>query len=185
MPAILDSRLIHEVVDAFPRGNGWMAMFCSQLGRGENDRQASWKPIAPLRRVGGVYALLLPQSEFSPARSIDLHGPKRSRIRFEFTLKSVTPDGFGVAYCGRTTNLAQRFRGHLSPGKRKDGGQVKYGLMDATICADEHAALTFLRTHGRIVYRILDGPEQTANRDIIELSLCARYCPPFNIKSER
>jgi hypothetical protein len=90
-----------------------------------------------------------------------------------------------VVSVGRTTNLAQRFYGHLTPGKRKDGGQVKYGLMDSGVCPDEGTALSFLHEHGQIVYQILDGAEQTANRDIIELSLCARLRPPFNNKSER
>jgi hypothetical protein len=45
--------------------------------------------------------------------------------------------------------------------------------------------LRYLREHGRIVYHILPGPENRANRDIIELTLCSKYKPPFNIKSER
>jgi hypothetical protein len=185
MPARLDSGVIDSAVRSFPSGDGWTTLQCNLIGRTGNARLADWKPIAHVRRIGGVYAFLLPASCFASVRTIHLHGPKKSEIPFDFTLEPATPDGLAVVYVGRTTNLAQRFRGHLTLGKRKDGGQVKYGLWDARVCLDEATALSFLREHGRIVYRILDGAEQTVNRDIIELSLCARHRPPFNIKSER
>ena len=39
--------------------------------------------------------------------------------------------------------------------------------------------------HATIAFRILNGIEHAANRDIIEISLCAKFMSPFNIKSER
>lgn len=88
-------------------------------------------------------------------------------------------------YIGRTSNLSQRWRGHFTPGKRKDGGQVKYGLIDSEVEPDIHSALRALRENARIVYPVLPGPENCANRDVLEVSLIARFGPPFNIKSER
>jgi hypothetical protein len=94
-------------------------------------------------------------------------------------------DGYGVVYVGRTTALLERWRGHLSRGERKDGGQVKFGLVDCGLYNDTDTALRALRTHARILYVVLPGPANCANRDVLEMSLCARFAPPFNIKSER
>jgi hypothetical protein len=138
-----------------------------------------------LKDIGGVYATLLPTSWFFPSRGLHLHGPKKCIIPFEFTVRKPMK-GYGVVYVGRTANLRQRFQGHLTKGERKDGGQVKHGLMDCGLYPDdEDGALRALREHGRIIYVELSGPEYCANRDILEMSLCARFGPPFNIKSER
>jgi predicted GIY-YIG superfamily endonuclease len=94
-------------------------------------------------------------------------------------------EGFGVVYVGRTTDLRRRWREHLTRGQRKDGGQVKYGLVDCGVRRDTDAALKALRKNARIVYTVLPGPENCANRDVLEMALCARFAPPFNIKSER
>jgi len=84
-----------------------------------------------------------------------------------------------VVYVGRTTNLKQRFCAHFRIGKRIASAQVKYGLMDCEIVSDKNdnkcqsSAISFMRMHGRIAYFVLSGPEETANREIIELSpLC-------------
>jgi len=138
-----------------------------------------------LKCVGGVYAILLPSAWFSAPRIVHLHGPKRIPIPFEFTVPDLTGDGYGLVYVGRTTNLCQRWTGHLGKGKRKDGGQVKFGLVDCGLHPDEATALQALRKHARIVYTVLDAQEKCADRDLLEMSLCARFAPPFNIKSER
>jgi excinuclease UvrABC nuclease subunit len=106
-------------------------------------------------------------------------------IEYEYTLPPCGADGFGVVYVGRSTNLGQRWRGHFTRGERKDGGQVKFGIFDSGIQSDHDEALRVLREHARVVYTVLPGDEHCANRDILELSLCARLAPPFNIKSER
>ncbi|MEK7469881.1 MAG: hypothetical protein AAB074_21140 [Planctomycetota bacterium] len=63
--------------------------------------------------------------------------------------------------------------------------QVRAGLVKSGFCVDRHLALDFMLQHAVIRYRELTGDEHAANRDLLELSLCARFAPPFNIKSER
>ncbi len=184
-PAKLDSVLIEDFVTSFPNGKGWEKLPCSQIGELTKKGYNSWKNIAHLKGKGAVYAFYLPASFFASARTIHLHGPKGSKIPFEFNLTPERGDDKVIVYIGRTSKLGQRFAAHLRKGARRASAQVKYGLMDSGICADQTSALAFIREHGLVVYRILDGPEQTANRDIIEICLCARYRPPFNIKSER
>jgi hypothetical protein len=182
MPATLALSRVKRLADSFPN-DGWQMIstrdFVSPHG------QLDWRSTRHLKCVGGVYAILLPTAWFSVPRILHLHGPKGTSIPFEFMVPDFTGDGYGVAYVGRTTNLCQRWSGHLCNGERKDGGQVKFGLVDCGLHADETTALQILREHARIVYTVLDGPEQCANRDLLELSLCARFAPAFNIKSER
>jgi hypothetical protein len=113
---------------------------------------------------------------------------QKKKIPFEFEPEAITEDGHGLFYVGKTKNLGQRWRGHLTIGARRHGGQVKHGLIDCGLYGGEQGegnALKFLRQHGRFVYCELPGEENCANRDILEISLCARYMPPFNIKAER
>ena len=49
----------------------------------------------------------------------------------------------------------------------------------------EAEAVHWMLENAQMVLHDLNGPEQTANRDIVEVTLCARHMPPFNIKSER
>jgi hypothetical protein len=109
------------------------------------------------------------------------------KIPFEFTVAPVLGlDGWGVVYVGRTTNLQRRIKLHLSRGKPKDGGQVKFGLINCGLFeGDMDAALCAMREKSRVIYTSLPGRDNCANRDILEMSLCARLAPPFNIKSER
>jgi hypothetical protein len=109
--------------------------------------------------VGGVYAFLLPAAPFSRPTTIHLHAPNKTRIPFEFTLAAIPESHLGVVYVGRTTRLAERFRGHLLPGKRKDGGQVKFGLLDAGVHQNESEALTYLHRYGKIVCYRLPGTD--------------------------
>lgn len=150
---------------------------------------SDWRSTKQLKCVGGVYVVLLPTAWFSTPRILHLHAPRGYKgmlpIPFEFTVPDLTSDGYGVVYVGRTTNFCQRWRGHLTLGKRKDGGQVKHGLVDCGLHAEETTALRALREHARLVYTVLSGPQQCANRDVLEMSLCARFAPAFNIKSER
>jgi len=55
---------------------------------------------------------------------------------------------------------------------------------DCGLYEDADAALHALRAHARILYVVLPGPANCANRDVLEMSLCVRLAPPFNIKSE-
>ncbi len=191
MPAKLDRPLIDGLVGSFPAGPKWQSWHCSECIRdnGEN-LLARWGSLAHVHQQGGVYVFTLPASLFPKTCVIQLHPPhshKGVKIPFEFTVNpQIGSDGWSVVYVGRTIDLKRRFRGHLLSGGRNDGGQVKYGLIDCGVCSgDEKSALRMLRANGRIIYTVLTGPDQCANRDLLEMSLCARFAPPFNIKSER
>lgn len=190
MPARLDLKLVRQLAGCFPdNAQVWRTLstrdfIADRAGRFFSD----WSSIKHLEEIGGVYAILLPVAWFSAPRTLHLHAPHSHKgvpIPFEFTIPELTIDGYGVVYVGRSANLAQRWRGHLTPGDRNKGGQVKYGLADCEFEADLTRALQALRENARIVYTVLSGPDQCANRDILECSLCARFGPPFNIKSER
>ena len=183
--AKLDSALIEHFVNSFPADPEWTILLCSQIGQLTGAGKVRWNNIAHLKGVGGVYAFFLPASYFASTRTIHLHGPKKSVIPFEFSIYPANREESVIVYIGRTSNLGQRLAAHLRYGERQASGQVKYGLIDSGVCKDQLSALAFIRQHGRVVFRILDKPEQTANRDIVELCLCARYHPPFNIKAER
>jgi hypothetical protein len=179
---------IRALTASFP-GNDWETISTDTLFD-EHGRLLTLNrsPIKHLVERGGVYAILLPADWFSPSRTLPLHAPQRYKgemINFEFDLPTFTADGYGIIYVGRTMDLYKRIRQHLSHGERSAGGQVKYGLYDCGLYADPDAALHALRKHGRIVFTILSGSENCANRDLLEMSLCVRFAPPFNIKSER
>jgi hypothetical protein len=97
----------------------------------------------------------------------------------------VDEEGYAVIYVGRTSNLAKRLIGHHSIGNRQASGPVKYGLCDCGLCTDQRSAIEFIHEHGRIAWHEVPSPDNAANRDLIELSLIARYMPPFNVKAER
>lgn len=190
MTAHLELERMQELARAFPDpARGWRSIetryfVADRAGRIHSD----WSAGKEWKGAGGVYAILLPTKWFHMGRTMPLHAPHRHRgeqIIFEFTLQSLTESSLGVVYVGRSTALTDRWRGHLSRGKRKDGGQVKFGLMDCRVFDDETKTLRELRANGLIVFTVLPGPENCANRDVLEMSLCARFAPPFNIKSER
>jgi hypothetical protein len=188
MHARLQLEMVHRVAESFPDGD-WQKIETRIFvaDRGEQIH-SNWQAAAEVDEMGGVYAILLPAAWFSRPRTIHLHGPHKQKgepIPFEFTVPSLTDGGYGVVYVGRTSNLLQRWQGHLSRGERKDGGQVKFGLVDCGLCSDRDTALRALRTHAQILYVVMPGPANCANRDLLEMSLCARFAPPFNIKSER
>jgi hypothetical protein len=188
MTARLDLELTQRLAASFPTGADWQTIQARAFVQDRGDKMFSdWSSTASLEGVGGVYAVLLPVKWFDLPLTLPLHGSHRhrgNRILFQFTLP-VLADGYGVVYVGRTGNLRQRWRGHLSKGDRNDGGQVKFGMLDCALHTDALTALRELREHGRIIYTTLTGPGNCANRDVLEMALCARFGPPFNIKSER
>lgn len=188
MTATLDLSLVHRLAGSFPN-EGWQQLQSRTFFRDRGGKSVSdWTSLRHLKRQGGVYAILLPCAWFSPARILRLYAPHTHETRtidFEFSLAPLGNDDHGVAYVGRTTNLADRWRGHFSRGQRKDGGQVKYGLFDCELHADIALALQALRDSARVIYTVLPGSANCANRDVLEMALCARFGPPFNIKSER
>jgi GIY-YIG catalytic domain len=186
MPARLNLLLTKKLARSFPFGKYWQTVRASTFVA-EQEARMNWSSASHLENVGGVYAVLLPVEWFAEMRLLRLHPPHKHSeefISFEFSLANLHDD-YGVIYVGRTTNLKRRFAQHLSEGKRKNGGQVKYGLLDCGLHNDSPTALRALRQHGRFCYTMLPGPENCANRDVLEMALCARFGPPFNIKSER
>jgi len=177
--ATLNLEKAHQITSAFPNGE-WRSIDARIFIADRGDQiHSNWRAAEGVDKMGGVYAILLPVSWFSKPTTIPLHAPhshKGEKIPYEFTVESVTDGGFGVVYFGRTSNLLQRWRGHFSRGK--------FGLVDCGLYHDVETALRALRANARILYFVLDGPANCANRDVLEMSLCARFAPPFNIKSE-
>jgi hypothetical protein len=188
MRARLDLELTQSLAASFPNGQSWQTIRAREFVKDRGDLiHSDWSPAAALGGVGGVYAVLLPVAWFEQPMTLPLHASHKHRgekILLEFVVP-VLLDGYGVVYVGRTGNLLKRWRGHLTKGERNDGGQVKFGLLDCALHTDPISALRVLREHGRFVYTTLPGPENCANRDVLEMALCARFGPPFNIKSER
>lgn len=184
--ATLDLLLVRRLAECFP-SDPWQTISTRTFIAADRNGEcySTWSSAKHLKKVGGVYAILLPTAWFAPARILHLHAPQGSTISYQFTLPDLTGDGYGIAYVGRTADLCQRWRLHLTKGKRKDGGQVKHGLMDCGREQTEDSALRALREHARIIYTELRDPKNCANRDVLEMSLCARFGPPFNIKAER
>jgi hypothetical protein len=188
MPARLDLSLTKKLAKSFPFSKHWQTVSASTFIADREERIVSnWSSASHLKDVGGVYAVLLPAEWFAEMRILRLHPPHEHLeefISFEFSLSSLH-DNYGVIYVGLTTDLKRRFSQHLTEGKRKNGGQVKHGLLDCGLHSDSSTALRALRQHGRFCYTMLPGPDNCANRDVLEMALCARFGPPFNIKSER
>ncbi len=186
-PATIDQAFVREVVGEFPHGS-WKSLRGSNLSSSTeaNSKARSWKCVRCLHKVGGVYAFLFPESHFLEEREISLDGPLKRSIPFRFSHKThPAHEGYVVAYVGKATNLSQRFKLHFSRTERSTVVQVRAGLVKSGFCVDRHLALDFMLQHAVIRYRELTGDEHAANRDLLELSLCARFAPPFNIKSER
>lgn len=183
----LDFTLIRDLVDEFPRGS-WKQLRCSDL-RGNETRVTNtlnWSALADLRENGGNYAFLFPTTLFGEENVISLDGPGRKEIPFRFRARShrVSESSF-VAYVGKTSNLKKRIQWHFSHAETSTAVQVQQGLVNAKVCKDRRDAVDYMIAHATIVYRVLAGDDQAANRDLLEMSLCAKYGVPFNIKSER
>ena len=185
--ARIDFAMVSSVSAEFPKGS-WKEMKGSSLHAPtpRDSRARAWGPLGPLRNIGGNYAFLFPAADFQEDQVIALDGPGGRKIPFIFSSSTQpTVDGLLVAYVGKAANLHQRFRWHFGLAKKNTGAQVQYGLVKAGACADRGLAVDRMLRHCVIVYRELSGDENAANRDLLELSLCARFAPPFNIKSER
>lgn len=171
----------------FPQGD-WQRVQGSGLHTptGRNPKARKWALLHHVHQKGGNYAFLFPKEYFAEEREITLDGPGQRKIPFCFSTQSHPPiDGLFVAYVGKAANLKQRFQWHFSLAAKNTGAQVQYGLVKAGICQDRQSAVDFMLKHASIVYRELTGDANAANRDLLELSLCARFAAPFNIKSER
>lgn len=183
MPAILDRETIIPVVSTFPDGGEWKGCLASEVLDADRPGRRTWRSFDHLKRVGGVYAFLMPARHFLEQKTIHLHGPKGSKLAFSFSARPLA-NGLSVLYVGRTSNLRNRLVGHHRVGNRQASGPVKYGLIDCGLCFSQQEAIEFLHKEGTLVWHELSGEENVANRDIIEHSLIANHMPPFNIKAE-
>lgn len=187
-PATIKLATVDKIVGAIPRGD-WKRLDCWSLPPAR--ARGRWRCLETVEGKGGNYAFLMPVAIFEPGCRITLHGPKRSgetktsKIPFSFGAAQRQPlKGMMVVYVGKTANLAERLRLHVSATtNRTTTAQVRWGLEDAGL-GDDRPPLHTVLAEAVVLYHKLDGDEHVANRDLVEYALCARYAPPFNIKSE-
>ena len=188
MPAVLNSKLINEVVKSFPNLGKWKQIRCKSLRdpRYKASNKRSWAILDELKGNGGVYAFLLPQNLFKRAHEISLHGPNKRIIQFGFSVGETQLVGEGqyVSYVGRASNLLTRVQWHFYLHEKSTTSQMRKGLVNCGLCKDGEAAISLILDHATIAWHVLDGDANVANRDIIEVSLWGKFMPPFNIKSE-
>jgi len=193
MTAELDKELIENVISGFPDSGGWSLIRCAEIARHPSDTSHSPNWNLLLERIGpeaGLYAFLLPKSEFNEPFTFQLYGPRKNgearRVPFKVDVKyldSVLGDRF-VAYVGRSANLRKRLQWHFHATKNSTAAQVREALCHARQC-EIRDALRFMVEHACVAYYRLPGDLNVANRDIVEVALWAKYLSPFNIKSER
>lgn len=180
--ARIDFDLIQTITEKFPDKGEWKKLKLQPTPRNRPDRQS----LHDVREKGGNYAFLIPKSCFNGERKIELAGPKQQKIPFCFSAHNHHDiNGDMVVYVGKSTNLCKRFKSHFSGGKQTTTTQVRDGLKNSGICTGIEEAISLMFQQACIFYHVLHGVEHTANRDLLELSLCAKFAPPFNIKSER
>ena len=194
-PVRLDHALIQRVIDAFPDGKGWSAFHCCDLMEGESKekstRRLAWDGLqnAP-DTSAGVYAFLFPTRVFPGSSLLHLHGPsvkgRPRRIAFQLKVRALPQplEGTFVAYVGRSASLRDRLPLHFHATKKTSAAQVRKAL-EACLGVNARTARDFMLAHARVAYCRIPGDRNVANRDIIEVALWAKFCTPFNIKSER
>lgn len=183
----IDAGLVLSITNEFPNGK-WLTLRGSDLHapKPQNKLARNWEPIHELRGIGGNYAFLIPKSNFNKERKILLAGPNERKIPFCFSMNnhSAIVDNM-VVYVGKATDLYKRFQQHFHETKQTTAAQVQNGLVDSGICNNRVEAISFMFMNALIKYRELPGDTHVANRDLLVHSLCAKFAPPFNIKSER
>lgn len=186
MTAKLDAELIRKIAKDFPKKGAWEKMQCNECLPNEAKKRVSFSHFKRLEDVGGIYAVFLPVNYFDRPRTIQLHASLGTQIPFQFTLSDDVVADYALVYIGRTSRLGKRWKTHLSSEISKTGGQVQQALRESGVVSKTAgSARAFLRQHGLIYYHKLSGPVNCANRDMIEIALCAKYMAPFNIKAER
>jgi|GEM_PF-1076235 len=186
----LGERIVREAVDSFCTGKSWIIHKCSVLK--DDGRNLQWKNLRGLEEeTGGNYVFLWPASDFKAERTIPLSGPSvknlPQEILFHFKPQTVRWEGktWAVLYVGKTTKLKQRFQWHFSSAQTNTGGQMQHCLVKCGVARNRKEAIQMTLDKALLCYRVLDGYEEAANREMIEVGLWAKFGPPFNIKSER
>jgi len=177
----LNRTLIDRCVTGFPSYPLWQKLLLRTTANGK----ISWTEHKHLAGVGGVYGFLLARKHIRSPKSIDLPRSKGRAVRFRFAASDfacLAGDQF-VAYVGKSADLLSRFQQHLHKSERGMAIQVQRELVKSRICLS--SPIMFILRQASIVYAILPGDENAPNRDIIEVTLCGRYMPPFNIKAEK
>lgn len=185
-PPRINFDLVQRTVREFP-GENWQTVHGSGLHMPtvQKPHARNWNLLQQVQKKGGNYAFLFPETFFAEEREIALDGPAKRKIPFCFSVQShPASNGLVVVYVGKATDLQQRIQLHFGLTQKSTTAQVQYGLVKSRICTDRESAVRFMLQHAVIVYRELSGDEHTANSDLLEMSLCARFAPPFNIKSE-
>jgi hypothetical protein len=188
MATRLDPETIERIASSFPSDGDWEVLRWADL---RGDHGMNWQLWHHLHEAGAIYAIFLPHHHFAEERTIHLYSKRingqPTTVEFAFRPVAWPLQGgrFALIYIGRTAGLLSRLKTHFRANERRTGGQVKHGLRDAQICESDQAASILVENEGVIAFHVLRGTEQTANRDIIEASLIAKYHPPFNIKAER
>ena len=187
-PARLNPGLVGKIISSFPRAPNWHRFSCESLLRLESNQPGrTWSSLKSCAGQGGLYAFLFSGQFFKSPRQIILDGPGRRPIDFEFGGDALPTlaDGNLVLYAGRTSNVLKRLQLHFSLATRNTGAQVQYGLVKCGVARDRATAVGLMLSHAKVVYTLLPGDENVANRDIVEVGLWSKYMTPFNIKSER
>jgi hypothetical protein len=192
-PATLNHPLIERVIEAFPDGDDWTTFECCDLvaanPKQRSRRLLSWNRVSTSADAG-VYAFLFPKRLFRASCTLVLYGPSTKgrprQISFQLNASALPSpiEGHFVAYVGRSASLSHRLRLHFHATKKTSTAQVRKAL-EGCLHLKGHAARDFMLQHATVAYCRIPGDENVANRDIIEVALWAKFCTPFNIKSER
>ena len=139
----------------------------------------------------------IPSGSFNFTRPIILHGKSGHTFEFspEFESFKHGKSQFDVLYVGKTSNLSRRLPLHFRE-SAKSGNQVIRGMCEVKRstfskqrdwllknCTLYFNKLQFDEETGDGYFRSTES--RAADRDLLELSLIAKFAPPFNIKAER
>ena len=194
--AKLDPDRVREIVAGFPESAGWKTFKCSALvtsDRAIKLGKRDWSLLEHCKDQGGVYAFIFPGDIFSARKNpqpINLHAPMAGGAKqtIPFAVEThqdlLLKDGRMVVYIGSSADLLGRIQGHFGAGEKSTLTQVRNGLVNSGVCDTTENAVKYMLTHATLVYTMLPGDVNVANRDIIEVSLWGKYMTPFNIKSE-
>lgn len=183
----INRTLVSRLADEYPH-HSWKQVTFSNYHKPTERRpnRLDWRHLSELKGVGGVYVFCMPEEFLAVPRSIILHGPSGSKVEFIFDREThPSLDGRSIIYVGKASDLYNRFRWHFGTAKDSTASQVRNGLFNSLKLEGVHFAISEMLKFTRVSFLPLPGPENAANRDLLEITMCAKFAPPFNIKSER
>ncbi len=180
---------------------------------GEGDwRSVRANEISGITKRPGVYLFTLPEKDRHGHGRLTLYGRTfgakgmRRQLQIEFAYAAQKLEGTSqlILYAGKAANLRDRLKNHLNLREDSTTSQMLSGLASQAVHHGEErnvaAALAHLLAEATIYYYELGhahecdrdpreddevGESLTADRDLLEIKLIAKYAPPFNIKAER